>query len=95
MNAVILARSIGGRPPQAGNARSRGGHAGIGVRRGAPLRPGAPLTALWRQFVNAGGQSFSRVNRAQAALRSWELEARLPGAFHLTLPPDTHSLDTA
>ena len=39
------------------------------------------------------GQSVSRVDRAQAAVRRWELEALMLGEYRLTLPPDTFPLD--
>ena len=57
--------------------------------------PAAALVAEWRQSVNAGGQPLSRVDRARAAVRRWELEAELLGEFHLTLPPDAYPLDDA
>lgn len=57
------------------------------------LGPAAPLVAEWRQLRTGGGQSVSRVDRAQAAVRRWELEAEMLGEYHLTLPPDTYPLD--
>lgn len=55
--------------------------------------PAAPLAAEWRQFRTEGGRSVSRVDRAQAAIRRWELEARMLGKYHLTLPTETFLLD--
>jgi hypothetical protein len=55
--------------------------------------PAAPLVAEWRELVNAGGQFFGRVERVQAAVRRWEIEARMLGEFHLTLPPETFPLE--
>ena len=55
--------------------------------------PAAPLVAEWRRLRAQGGQSVSRVDRAQAAVRRWELEAEMLGEYHLTLPPDTYPLD--
>ena len=57
--------------------------------------PAAPLVAQWRELVNSGGQTFSRVDRAQATVRRWQLEAEMLGEFHLTLPPETFPLDEA
>ena len=37
----------------------------------------------------------SRVDRARAAVRRWELEAVMLDEFHLTLPPETQPLDEA
>lgn len=55
--------------------------------------PAAPLVAEWRQLRVGVGESVSRVERAQAAVRRWELEARMLEDFHLTLPPETYPLD--
>ena len=57
--------------------------------------PAAALVAEWRQLRTGGGQSASRVDRAQAAVRRWELEADMLGEYRLTLPPDTYPLDDA
>ena len=57
--------------------------------------PAAPLVAEWRE-IRAGmgdGSTGSRVDRAVAAVRRWELEAEMLRAFHLTLPPETDPLD--
>ena len=55
--------------------------------------PAAALVAGWRQLRIGGGQSASRVDRAQAAVRRWELEAAMLGEYRLTLPPETYPLD--
>lgn len=55
--------------------------------------PAAPLVAEWWQLRAEGGQSDSRVDRAQAAVRRWELEALMLGEYHLTLLPETFPLD--
>jgi len=55
--------------------------------------PAAPLVAEWRRLRTDGRQGASRVDRAQAAVRRWELEAAMIGEYHLTLPPDTYPLD--
>ena len=55
--------------------------------------PAAALVAEWRQLRTDGGQGASRVDRAQAAVRRWELEAAMLGEYRLTLPPDTYPLD--
>ena len=57
--------------------------------------PAAPLVAEWRKLRAGGVQPTSRVDRAQAAVRRWELEAMLLGEFHLTMPPETYPLDDA
>ena len=57
--------------------------------------PAAPLVAEWRR-VRARGRNESagsRVDRAMAAVRRWELEMELLGEWHLTLPPETAPLD--
>ena len=55
--------------------------------------PAAPLVVKWRQLQADGGQGATRVERAQAAVRRWELEAQMLAEYHLTLPPDTYPLD--
>ncbi len=55
--------------------------------------PAALLVAEWRRLRVGSGLSVSRVDRAQAAVRRWELEARMLGEYRLTLPPDTYPLD--
>ncbi len=57
--------------------------------------PAAPLVAEWRQLRTGVSESVSRVDRAQAAVRRWELEARMLGEYRLTLPPETFPLDDA
>ena len=57
--------------------------------------PAAPLVAEWRE-VRArmeGGSAGSRVDRAVAAVRRWELEVEMLREFQLTLPPGTEPLD--
>ena len=54
--------------------------------------PAAALVDGCRELVNAGGQSLSPVEQAQAAVRRWVLGARMLGEFHLTLPPETFPL---
>ena len=57
--------------------------------------PAAPLVAEWRG-IRAGmgdGSAGSRVDRAAAAVRRWELEASMLRDFHSTLPPETERLD--
>ena len=57
--------------------------------------PAAPLVAEWRQLLTGGDQATSRVDRARAVVRRWELEAVMLKDFYLTLPPETHPLDDA
>jgi len=40
----------------------------------------ATLVAEWRQLRTGGDQVVSRVDRAQAAVRRWELEAEMLGS---------------
>ena len=57
--------------------------------------PAEPLVAEWRE-IRAGmgdGAAGSRVDRAVAAVRRWELEATMLRDYHLTLPPETEPLD--
>lgn len=53
----------------------------------------AVLVAEWRMLRAGGDPLTSRVDRAQAAARRWDLEAELLGEYRLALPPDTHPLD--
>ena len=55
--------------------------------------PAAPLVKEWRRLPAGGDQAASRVDRARAAVRRWELEAKMLGDDHLTLPPETYPLD--
>ena len=55
--------------------------------------PATPLVAEWRELRIGGHQEGSRVDRAVAAVRRWELEAAMLGEYHLTLPPETAPLD--
>ncbi|MCY3691916.1 MAG: hypothetical protein OXH30_07945, partial [Chloroflexi bacterium] len=43
--------------------------------------PAAVLVAEWRRLRTAGAQNVSRVDRAQAAVRRWELEAAMIGEY--------------
>ena len=57
--------------------------------------PAAPLVAEWRK-IRAGmgdGSAGSRVDRAVAAVRRWELEVAMLRDWQLTLPPETEPLD--
>ena len=57
--------------------------------------PAEPLVAEWRE-TRAGmidGAPASRVDRAVAAVRRWELEVEMLREFQLTLPPETEALD--
>ena len=57
--------------------------------------PAAPMVAEWRQLRTGGDATGSRVDRARAGVRRWELETELLQEFHLTLPPETEPLDEA
>ena len=55
--------------------------------------PAAPMVSEWRRVRSAGQVSGSRVDRAVAGVRRWELEMEMLRDFHLTLPPETDPLD--
>lgn len=57
------------------------------------LGPAVPLVAEWRRVRTGGDQTSSRVDRAVAAVRRWELEVQMLREFRLTLPPETEPLD--
>ena len=54
--------------------------------------PAAPLVAEWRRLQVGSEQVVSRVERAVAAVRRWEMEAEMLRDFHLTLPPEKEPL---
>ena len=55
--------------------------------------PSAGLVAAWRALRTEAETLGSRVDRARASVRRWELEVELLRDFHLTLPPETEPLD--
>ena len=59
--------------------------------------PAPPLVSEWREIRARmwNVSAVSRVDRAVATVRRWELEAEMLGEYHLTLPPETHPLDDA
>ena len=57
------------------------------------LGPAAAPVNEWRELRNPAAPPGSRVKRAEAAIRRWELEVELLRDFHLTLPPETEPLD--
>ena len=57
------------------------------------LGPAAALVNEWRELRNPAAPPGSRVKRAEAAVRRWELEIAMLRDFHLTLPPETEPLD--
>ena len=57
--------------------------------------PAAPLVAEWRELRHGDETAGSRVDRARAGTRRWELETELLRDFYLTLPPETEPLDEA
>ena len=60
---------------------------------GDALGPAAPLVAAWRGLRNPAARLSSRVERARATVRRWELEIAGLGDLGLTLPPETEPLD--
>ena len=57
--------------------------------------PAAPLVAEWRGLRTGDNTKGSRLHRATAAVRRWELEVAMLGDFRLTLPPETEPLDAS
>ena len=57
--------------------------------------PAAPLVAEWRRLRTGGEASGTRIDRAGASVRRWELEVAMLGDFRLTLPPETEPLDAS
>ncbi len=57
--------------------------------------PAASLVAEWRALRTGAEASGSRVDRARASVRRWELETAMLDDFHLTLPPETEPLDAS
>ena len=57
--------------------------------------PAAPLVAEWRGLRTGDNLKGSRFDRAEAAVRRWELEIAMLGDFGLTLPPETEPLDAS
>ena len=57
------------------------------------LGPAAPLVEEWRSLRNPPAPPGSRVKRAEAAVRRWELEIVMLRDLLLTLPPETEPLD--
>ena len=54
--------------------------------------PAAGLVTEWRRLMNGGAEVGSRIERAKAEERRWELEVAMIGEFGLTLPPETEPL---
>ena len=57
--------------------------------------PAVALVAEWRELRTGGDATGSRVDRAKAGARRWELEIAMLRDFRLTLPPETEPLDEA
>ena len=57
--------------------------------------PAVPLVTEWRPLRHGDETAGSRVDRARAGTRRWELETELLRDFHLTLPPETEPLTQA
>ena len=62
---------------------------------GHAFGPIASLVTEWRTLRTGAEASGSRVERAKAAVRRWELEIAMLGDFGLTLPPETEPLDAS
>ena len=59
------------------------------------LGSAAPLVEEWRALRNPAARRTNRVERAEAAVRRWELEVELLRDFHLTMPPEMERLDAS
>ena len=85
------------RPPRRGHGLPDAGVATLELQPDEEYAfgPAAPLVAEWRSLRTGDETQGSRVDRAGAGVRRWELEVELLREFHLTLPPETESLDDA
>ncbi len=85
------------RPPRRGHCLPGAGVVTLKEQSDEPLAfgPAAPLVAEWRKLRAGigGGSAGSRVDRAVAAVRRWELESAMLRDWQLTLPPETAPLD--
>ena len=59
------------------------------------LGTAAPLVVEWRNLRTGGDQAVSRVERAAAQVRRWELEVKMLRDWQLTLPPEMEPLDAS
>ena len=57
--------------------------------------PAVPLVVEWRALRTGVEALGSRVDRARATVRRWELEVAMLEDFRLTLPPETESLNAS
>ena len=57
--------------------------------------PAAPLVTEWRKLRTGDEGLGSRVDRARAEERRWELEVAMLRDFQLTLPPEAEPLTQA
>ena len=57
--------------------------------------PAAPLVTEWRKLRSGVEALGSRVDRARAVMRRWELEVAMLEDFRLTLPPETEPLNAS
>ena len=62
---------------------------------GHAFGPAVSLVAEWRELRTGAEASRSRVDRAKAAVRRWELEIAMLGDYGLTLPPEAEALDAS
>ena len=85
------------RPPRRGHGLPSAGVVTLEVQPDEEhaFGPATPLVAEWRRIRARMGDrsSRSRVDRAIAAVRRWELETAMLREFQLTLPPETEPLD--
>ena len=93
---------VGGDRGQRRPLRRRSGLADVGVvtLEAQPdeedaFGPATPLVAEWRQLRVGAGSGRSRIDRAEATVRRWELEVAMLRDCRLTLPPETEPLDDA
>ena len=57
--------------------------------------PAVPLVVEWRALRTGVEALGSRVDRARATVRRWELEVAMLEDFRLTLPPETEPLNAS
>ena len=85
------------RPPQRGHGLP---DAGVVTLEQQPdedhaFGPATPLVDEWRGLRTGDEASGTRIDRARASVRRWELEIAMLGDFRLTLPPETEPLDAS
>ena len=96
--AAVDGEQTAWRPPRRGRGMPDAGVIALEVQPDEEhaFGPAAALVAEWREVrarMQDDASGDSRVERAAARVRRWELEAELLGDCHLTLPSETEPLD--